>query len=1090
MNKTYNLLLLFAVAIFVFNVSSAQWIAQTSGTTNTLFAVSFTDASTGTAVGTLGTILRTTDGGVTWTAQTSNTTNTLWGVFFVNASIGTAVGNNGTIRRTTDGGTTWVTQTSGVPTSPLYGVSFSSADVGTIVGGGPLGGPGSTIRRTTNGGTTWTAQTPGTTNALRSVVFLNADTGFAVGLNGTIRRTSDGGATWTPQTSNTTQHLFGVSFINTNVGTAVGAAGTILRTTDGGTNWTGQTSGVARTLNAVSFVDVNTGVAVGDSGTILRTTDGGANWISESGIVANNLYGVSLVTAGEGTAVGFGGTILRRTTALFGTKTIGGTAPDYPTIKAAIKDLNANGVVPPGVTFLIRGGTYTEDSLRIRTATSSASAPITFKPDSGATVVINVTPPSTAYDFAIKIDTTQYVTIDGSNNGTTSRDLTINALGTSGRRGVWVSGASHYATIKNCNINAGRDIPSPSTGVVGIDFRFTGTAQHPDFILAENNLIRYAFTGIRLEGTAAGDECEFPVIRNNMIDSVAAEGIYVQTFNNAQIYGNDVNTLRGSTTSTYGIYIGPNGGRARVYNNKIHDLRMLSTTASVRGIYFNSSTNPAAAHAIFNNFVWGITIPATGTSAHYGIWAGSGNTVIPDTIAFNTVAMTGTSSGNRVTGAFYKASTVGLAYVRNNIFHNVRTDGTTGVALAIRKATTATHLDSDNNNLYVGTPDAQHQTGRIQTTDYATLADWRAGNNSDSLSIAENSPFVSPTNLHIQTTSPTLLDSGGVALPGITTDIDDELRDAAFPDIGADEFAVVPLPAQVQLVSPAHGANVNADSVMLIWRQSRPAVIDYWLQVSTDSVFSVLVVNDSTLADTSRQISGLNTNTRHYWRVSARNASGRSIWSTVWSFTTIVSLPAQVQLLSPANGAIVGDSVTFLWHRSQPEVDRYWFELSPDSTFTFTSVDSMLTDTTTLRGFTSGGQYWWRVKAHNAAGWGPFSAVRTFTVVIVGVEVAPQVPKVFALEQNYPNPFNPATLIKYGLPKESFVTLKVYNLLGQEIVTLVNEVQKAGYVSIAWDGRNRTGEPIGSGVYFYRIEARPTDGADAFVQVRKMVMLR
>jgi uncharacterized delta-60 repeat protein len=216
-----------------------------------------------------------------------------------------------------------------------------------------------------------------------------------------------------------------------------------------------------------------------------------------------------------------------------------------------------------------------------------------------------------------------------------------------------------------------------------------------------------------------------------------------------------------------------------------------------------------------------------------------------------------------------------------------------------------------------------------------------------------------------------------------------------------------------------------------------------------------------------------------------------------WSvFTTIKyqqefhPLPAQVQLLSPANGAIVSDSVTFLWHRSQPEVDRYWFELSPDSTFAFTSVDSMLTDTTTVRRFTSGGQYWWRVKAHNAAGWGPFSAVRTFTVVIVGVEVAPQVPKVFALEQNYPNPFNPATRIKYSLPKESFVTLRVYNVLGQEIVTLVNQTQKPGYVTVAWDGRNSFGQSVGSGLYFYRFEARPTDGSDVFVRIRKAIVLR
>jgi hypothetical protein len=75
-------------------------------------------------------------------------------------------------------------------------------------------------------------------------------------------------------------------------------------------------------------------------------------------------------------------------------------------------------------------------------------------------------------------------------------------------------------------------------------------------------------------------------------------------------------------------------------------------------------------------------------------------------------------------------------------------------------------------------------------------------------------------------------------------------------------------------------------------------------------------------------------------------------------------------------------------------------------------------------------------------------------------------PAKFTLSQNYPNPFNPATLIEYTLPQESRVTLKVYNTLGQEIATLVDEVQPAGYRSVTWNGRD-----MASGVYFYRLQA-------------------
>src|SRR5208283_954319 len=94
---------------------------------NTLSGVSFTDASTGTAVGDAGTILRTTNGGTSWTIQPSGTTNNLFGISFTGTSAGTAVGQYGAIFRTTNGGASWTPQTSGT-TYDLYGVSFIDAN--------------------------------------------------------------------------------------------------------------------------------------------------------------------------------------------------------------------------------------------------------------------------------------------------------------------------------------------------------------------------------------------------------------------------------------------------------------------------------------------------------------------------------------------------------------------------------------------------------------------------------------------------------------------------------------------------------------------------------------------------------------------------------------------------------------------------------------------------------------------------------------------------------------------------------------------------------------------------------------------------
>jgi hypothetical protein len=93
-------------------------------------------------------------------------------------------------------------------------------------------------------------------------------------------------------------------------------------------------------------------------------------------------------------------------------------------------------------------------------------------------------------------------------------------------------------------------------------------------------------------------------------------------------------------------------------------------------------------------------------------------------------------------------------------------------------------------------------------------------------------------------------------------------------------------------------------------------------------------------------------------------------------------------------------------------------------------------------------------------------------------------PRSYALHANFPNPFNPTTTIRYDLKQDGKVTLKVYNVLGQEVRTLVSAVEKAGYRSVTWDGKNNLGEAVSSGIYFYRLEA------GNFVKARKMMLLK
>lgn len=271
------------------------WIAQsTSSTTSEFFSVAFVDAQTGWTVGMNGTILKTTNGGVTWIAQPSGTTLWLYSVAFVDAQTGWIVGMNGTILKTTNGGATWIAQSSGT-NRRLGSVTFIDAQTGWAVGDW-------IILKTTDGGITWTAQA--SAYQFYSVVFVDARTGWAVGAGGTVVKTSDGGKTWESQSSGATSYLWSVVFLDAETGWAVGRGGTIIKTTDGGATWISQSSGTASELWSVAFVDAKNGWAVGEKGTILRTADGGVTWITQTSGTSWGLFAVAFADARTGWVLG------------------------------------------------------------------------------------------------------------------------------------------------------------------------------------------------------------------------------------------------------------------------------------------------------------------------------------------------------------------------------------------------------------------------------------------------------------------------------------------------------------------------------------------------------------------------------------------------------------------------------------------------------------------------------------------------------------------------------------------------------------------------------------------------------------------
>lgn len=180
-------------------------------------------------------------------------------------------------------------------------------------------------------------------------------------------------------------------------------------------------------------------------------------------------------------------------------------------------------------------------------------------------------------------------------------------------------------------------------------------------------------------------------------------------------------------------------------------------------------------------------------------------------------------------------------------------------------------------------------------------------------------------------------------------------------------------------------------------------------------------------------------------------------------------------LVSPFNGS-KGDTVvlTFKWNKVNRAVS-YTVQISADSAFTapFVNRANLNFPQYAVRGLKYNTKYYWRACAANYKGNGPWSEIYSFTTKLLSTEVAQEnnntVPSAFSVE-NFPNPFNPSTTIRYSIPSDIKgmvnVQLKVFNILGKEMASLVNESKSAGTYEVKFDA-----SALASGIYFYQFNA-------------------
>lgn len=232
----------------------------------------------------------------------------------------------------------------------------------------------------------------------------------------------------------------------------------------------------------------------------------------------------------------------------------------------------------------------------------------------------------------------------------------------------------------------------------------------------------------------------------------------------------------------------------------------------------------------------------------------------------------------------------------------------------------------------------------------------------------------------------------------------------------------------------------------------------------------------------------------YYWQARSRLVSNPliiSAWSMVATFSTAAGSSSVVPLvISPNYGQPINNTSAVLTWKIPVPTDshlKYDLQYAKNENFSNAVTKTNLNEPAAqVTGLDQNSTYYWRVLSRtNNGSVSSYSSIGSFkTSGTTAVEGQEEIPTAFELSQNYPNPFNPTTRINFAIPQNSFVTIKVYDMLGREVKTLINQEMVSGNHSIDWNADNNLGIKVSTGMYIYRITA------GNFVSTKKMVLIK
>jgi hypothetical protein len=604
-----------------------------------------------------------------------------------------------------------------------------------------------------------------------------------------------------------------------------------------------------------------------------------------------------------------------------GTYTVG-AGGNFTTLTAAANAYNTSCLTGP-VIFSLTDATYsgaeTFPITFLHNFDASSTNTLTILPATGVTASISGAASTNALIRVLG----SYITIDGSNNGTTTRDLSITNTSTTTPSVLWIGNANGGVIpivstgIKNCILTNG---VTTSTALVISDGTTLGNAGYFNGITVQNNLIQKAYIGIYARAVvAAGNGGGLNISMNNLdataTNAITFTGIYVEGVTGAVVSRNTIgNFVSTNSEVDAGIWLATGVSNSLVEKNIVHDLKYTGTSGyGCRGIALSTGLTNCNVE-VSNNMIYAITGDADSYSTYGATYSPTGIYLFGTTaqtgakIYYNTIYLSGATLNY---GA--QSHSIGIALddastgeIKNNIVINKlgRLGATGAGAVGIAAETNAAQLAQANfNDYFCAAASGTNIIGKIGGTNYTTLAAYKTASSSEANSVNIDAVFTSTTDLHLIPNSNVALNNLGTPI-AVTTDIDGDARNATNPDMGADEFA-----PNVCMSAVGGTVTVNTDTicenqtVTIANTGSTSGVgISYQWKVSTVAGGPYTNVTGGSGATTLTYTTGALTAGTYYYVLEVTCSTGPAV--ALSSEDTVVVLPNPMIATNPTTATI------------------------------------------------------------------------------------------------------------------------------------------------------------------------------------------